>query len=232
MVHTYNESIKKSIILRQTFFDTCNQVIRDYPNINPKKDARVTFFTKSFAVLDSVTLCSIFGDNYLIKNRWWTTITRKYSLMPVKVNLRSDIRYTFDQFVLIGCFHFIFSSMESSLRLITKKLDPIQYEMMQANFDSIYSWLLKKLITNKRNKRTYLRLMDILKLIRNTIHNNGVYSPVPKKNKPQPRNKQITWKGITCKFIINRSIKVDDFWELAFKTTTDILPMMKGNYIF
>src|SRR6266487_1840180 len=108
MVHTYNELIKKSIILRQTFFDTCNQVIRDYPNINPKKDARVTFFTKSFAVLDSVTLCFIFGDSYLIKNRWWTTMTRKYSLMPVKVNLRSAIRYTFDQFVLIGCFHFIF----------------------------------------------------------------------------------------------------------------------------
>jgi hypothetical protein len=83
MVHTYNELIKKSIILRQTFFDTWNQVIRDYPNINSKKDARVTFFTKSFAVLDSVTLCSIFGDSYLIKNRWWTTITRKYSLMSI-----------------------------------------------------------------------------------------------------------------------------------------------------
>ena len=69
--------------------------------------------------------------------------------------------------------------------------------------------------------------MDILTLIRNTIHNNGFYSPVSKMNKPPPRSRQITWKGITCKFIPDRSVKIHDFWELVFRTAVDILPVME-----
>jgi hypothetical protein len=117
--------------------------------------------------------------------------------------------------------------MESSMRLITKEINPVRYEGMQNNFESIYSSLFKTLIKNKTRKKRYLKLMDTLRLIRNTIHNNGVYSPLPKKNKPLPRRRQVTWKGITCKFVVNKNVKVDDFWGLVFKTTPDTIQIMK-----
>lgn len=227
MVYTYSELISRSIELRSSFFKTCKQVINDYPWFNQKKDARITFFTKSFAVLDSITLCFIFGDKYLGKNPWWISIAKQYSLKLPESSIRTAMKDTFDQFVLTACFQLIFSSMESSLRLISKEIDPARYVEMQNSFDSIYSSLFRTLIKNKRRKKRYLKLMDILRLVRNTIHNNGVYCPTPKRNKPPPHSRQITWKGVTCKFTVNRIVKVDNFWELVFRTAADILPIMK-----
>jgi hypothetical protein len=122
VVQTYRELIGKSVRLRRSLFEACEQVIANYPWINQKKDARITFFSKSFAVLDSTTLCFIFGDSYLIRSSWWTSMAKKYSLGMPEPHIRSAMRLAFDQFVLTACFQLIFSSMESSLRLTTKKL--------------------------------------------------------------------------------------------------------------
>ena len=68
--------------------------------------------------------------------------------------------------------------------------------------------------------------MDLLRLIRNTIHHNGAYSPIPEKGKQQ-KDTQKLWKGIKCKFPVNRNVKVDDFWKLVFATMPDCLSMMQ-----
>ena len=96
-------------------------------------------------------------------------MAKKYALRLPQPHIRRAMRLTFDQFVLTACFQLIFSSMESSLRLITKKIDPVSYEAMQNNFDSIYSSLFRILIENKKKRKRYLKLIDILRLIRNTI---------------------------------------------------------------
>ncbi len=50
--------------------------------------------------------------------------------------------------------------------------------------------------------------------------------PTPKRGKA-PRNRQISWKGIRCRFPINRNVKVDDFWKLVFATTPDCLSLLQ-----
>lgn len=89
-------------------------------------------------------------------------MSKQYSLKLLDSSVRTAMKVTFDQFVLMGCFHLIFSSMESSMRLIRKEIDPVSYEGIQNNFDIIYSSLFKTLVKNKRRKKRYLKLMDRL----------------------------------------------------------------------
>ncbi len=222
MVQTCADLITNLTMMRTDFFAKLNETERKYPNIRVEKDCRITFFSKSPVVIDSVTLCFIFAGRHLSNNRWWTTSAQSYNLKPPYVESRVPIIEGFKQFTLLGFFHFMFLSMESSIRLITKNMDSIQYEKMQGSFDKIYSWLISKL----NLPRKYLRLMDLLRLIRNTIHNNGVYSLVPKKGKAL-KNKQKSWNGIKCIFPVNRNIIVDDFWKLAFATLPDCLSMLQ-----
>jgi hypothetical protein len=222
MVQTYSGLINNITNMRTDFFAMLQETVIKYPKISKEKDVRVTFFSKSIVVIDSVTMCCIFADRHLSNSRWWITSAQLYNLNPPPVESRKPMKEGFKQFILLGCFHLMFSAMESSIRLITKAIDQIQYEKMQDSFENIYSWLIRRL----KLRRKYAKLMDVLRLIRNTIHNNGVYSPVPKKGK-LPKNRQRSWKGIKCMFPVNRSVKVDDFWKLVFATTPDCLSMLQ-----
>ncbi|PWU80035.1 MAG: hypothetical protein DLM72_14440 [Candidatus Nitrosopolaris wilkensis] len=82
MAHTNRELILKMSRLRSNFYDAVSSLREDYPGLNPKKDVRITFFTKSFSVMDSVILCFIFSDKYLTNDRWWSTIAKQYTLNP------------------------------------------------------------------------------------------------------------------------------------------------------
>jgi hypothetical protein len=221
MVQTYADLINNITSLRTDFSAKLQETVTKYPKIRKEKDSRVTFLSKSIVVIDSVTMCCIFADRHLSNNKWWTTSAQLYDLNPPPVESRKPMKEGFKQFILLGCFHFLFSAMESSIRVISNAVDQIQYKRMQSSFESIYSWLIQRLKLGKK----YAKLMDVLRLIRNTIHNNGVYSPVPKKGK-RPRNRQMSWRGIKCEFPVNRNVKVDDFWKLVFTTIPDCLSMM------
>lgn len=222
MAQTYADLINNLTNMRTNYFANLVDIIKKYPKIKKEKDGRVTFFSKSIVVIDSVTMCCIFADRHLSNNKWWTTSARLYNLNPPPLVSRKPMREGFKQFILLGCFHFMYSAMESSIRLITKAIDRVQYEERQDSFEKIYSWLIVRLKVKKR----YAKLMDVLRLIRNTIHNNGVYSPVSRKGK-RPKNRQISWKGTKCKFQVDRNVKVDDFWRLVFVTTPDCLSMLQ-----
>jgi hypothetical protein len=222
MIQTYADLISSLINTRTDFFTGLQETRKNYPKIKKEKDARITFFSKSIVIIDSVTLCFIFADRHLSNNRWWVTSANMYHLNSPPVNSRTAIIEGFRQFILLGFFHFMFSAMESSIRLIAKKVDNVLYEKTQRNFENIYQWLVRAL----QLKNRYVKLMDILRLIRNTIHNNGVYSPVPKKGR-QLRDRQMSWKGVRCKFPVNKNVKADDFWRLVFATVPDTLSMMR-----
>ena len=187
MVQAYADLINNLTNMRTDFFASLQETRNKYPKMRKENDSRITFFSKSIVVIDSVTMCFIFADRHLSDNKWWTASAHLYNLNTPPMESRVPMLEGFKQFTLLGFFHFMFSTMESSIRLIAKKIDSTQDEKMQGSFDNVYTWLIKRL--NLWNR--YVKLMDILRLIRNTIHNNGVYSPVPKKGK-QTRNRQIS----------------------------------------
>lgn len=60
------------------------------------------------------------------------------------------------------------------------------------------------------------RVFDFLRLIRNTLHNNGVHIPISKKEK-----KSIDYKGITYDFIEGENLKFVT-WDLLLDIADDM----------
>jgi len=86
-------------------------------------------------------------------------------------------------------FQHLFGTIESTFRLIVRALEPTACKNGAGEFESIYKWLLKKI--NLQQCNTFLHL---LRLIRNTVHNNGVYFHASGKNE------QVSYNGVTYSF--------------------------------
>jgi hypothetical protein len=94
-----------------------------------------------------------------------------------------------------------FSIYESRLRHFQVELDKVACEGGLANFDSITNWTLKKL-----DLKEHLPFCELLRLTRNTIHNNGIYRPI------KSQNAEIVFNGKTYNFIVNKPVDFVD-WE-------------------
>lgn len=75
--------------------------------------------------------------------------------------------------------------------MLAQTLDPDVYRKNARNFKSTYSWFLKTL-----NLVDHEPLLDLLRHIRNTVHNNGVYYH------PNEKDLAVKWKGHTYTFVI------------------------------
>jgi hypothetical protein len=96
-------------------------------------------------------------------------------------------------------------------------LDPIACNNGTSEFLSIYNYLLKKL-----NLKQYNELLDLLRHIRNTIHNNGVYFHSDGKNK------SIQYKGKEYKFWISKPVEFPNgVLSFLLDLMPDILKMIE-----
>jgi hypothetical protein len=211
------ESIER---IRDSFVGTKNEIIKKFPTWNTEKDARITVFSKCINVCNSVQLSFIFMQFHLTQFDWWKQFAK--SDIPSKdLQIYLD---EFDMFTKIGFIQFIFSSIESAFRLYVKSLDSTACNNGTAEFKNIYSWLLKK--TNLQKNEN---LLDLLRLIRNTIHNNSVYFH---KN---GLNETVNFKGKNFNFIVGRPV---DFvtWDFIFEVISDveslIIEVVKSNEIY
>jgi hypothetical protein len=74
--------IKKMVLLRDEVKQSLDKLMTNNPRLNRYYDVRITFFSKSFKVMDSVILYLINAHKYLTSNRWWTETTKQYQLNP------------------------------------------------------------------------------------------------------------------------------------------------------
>ena len=96
------------------------------------------------------------------------------------------------------------------MRLILKSVDSSVCNQGADNFDNICCALLKR-----TGLQTHFDLIEFFKLVRNTLHNNGVYFP------NNPKDKSISYKGKNYFFQVGKKI---DFvtWELLISLVSDI----------
>jgi len=210
------ESIQK---IRDSIFDNKNKIISEFPTWNSEKDARITVFSKLINVCNSTQLSFTFMQFHLTNVDWWKQIAKN------EISQNDTMIYVseFNMFTKIGFVQFAFSSVESAFRLFVKSLDSSACNNGTAEFKSIYSWLLKK-----TNLHIHENLLDLLRLIRNTIHNNGVYFH------KSGLNESVTYKGINYDF--NFGIPVDFVtWNFIFEVMSDvedlIIQVVKSNEI-
>jgi len=66
-----------------------------------------------------------------------------------------------------------FSAIESTLRVLLRAVDAGACGGGMAEFKSIYECLFRTKLTNQPSEG--IELLDLLREVRNTVHNNGVY---------------------------------------------------------
>ena len=174
--------------IRDRAVDDKTAVVALYPFVAPEHDARITAFSKLINVLNSLQLSFTFLSKHLLHKEWWEVIART----PIPDCDKQVYANEFANFVKVGFVHAMFSSIESSLRLFLRALDPTACNGGMAEFKSIYDCLFSsKLATGPTDG---IQLLDLLRLVRNTIHNNGVYF------NPRGGNVTLSWQGQTFEF--------------------------------
>lgn len=159
-----------------------------YSSFDPRKDARITAFSKMINVFNSVQLALTFVSKHLLDLNWWKAVATEE--IPA-----SDARIYVNEFMgfsKIGFVQFLFSTTESSLRLFLRALDPTACDGGMGSFKSVYECLFRSNLSACPPEG--IELLNLLRFVRNTIHNNGVYFH---------RNGQdatVTWRGTPYEF--------------------------------
>jgi hypothetical protein len=182
---------------------------KNFPNIDTANDARFTMLSRSYVALTNTELGLAFIRFHLINREWWNMVdTRAMSDADIQEQING-----FSTFLKIGLIQFLFASIENSFRIFVRALYPGSCNNGTAEFKNIYAFLLTKLgLTH------YFPLLDLVRNIRNTIHNNGVYYH-------SLGNTSISYKGGQYLFELGKPI---DFvsWPFVFNLVPDLLQLM------
>ena len=206
---------KQVEILRDTAAQDKDAVARLYPSFNPEKDARIAVFGKLINVMNSVQLGLTFVSNYLLRRDWWQSISGE--MIPM-----SDIAVyarEFEGFMKIGFVQFMFSSVESSLRVFLRALDPIACRGGTGGFKGVYDCLFKSKLSVCPHEG--IEVLDLLRNARNTIHNNGVYFD------RNGNDATVCWRGVSYTFTHAQPV---DFvtWEFTLEVADAVRGLIRA----
>jgi hypothetical protein len=114
-------------------------------------------------------------------------------------------------FLRISFIQGVFFAVESSLRVFVRSLEPTACAAGCAEFKSIYEWLMKRL-----GLQHHRDLLDLIRNIRNVMHNNGLFFPLSAKDAA------ITYRGTTYDFVMG---KPNSFvtWPLVTTLASDLV---------
>ena len=192
---------------------TRDTLMKKHPSWALPADARIGTFSRYINILESTRLGLIFEEGYLMSRSWWAEyVTSAQALSDVDI---STYILEFDRSQRIGFTHEQFSMIETFLRTIMREINP-GFLAKDDNFANICSWLFKHL--NLQNKE-YEELIKLLRLSRNTIHNNGVYYHKSGKDD------SVVYKGQTYNFIQGKATMFG-IWPFHFSLVSDITRMM------
>ena len=159
-----------------------------YSSFDPELDIRITSIGRLLRTFNATSLSLIFMYKHLMSTEWWhDNINSSFSDSKI-------ISYTegYSWFSRASLLQFTFACLESSFRIILRTLDSTACDNAMGSFKSVYDCLL----TSKLSKcpSESIELLDLLRLVRNTIHNNGVYFH------RSGQNELVNWQGEDYEF--------------------------------
>lgn len=183
-----NEEGKEVLKILRSMHNVCWKIYKDLKlHTYSDKDTRQAFFAKSLNCIRNCYLSYEYFYSYLIDD---ANINDKlYELCgeESKKFILYTAQFEYLQFAKTGMQILLYSSLESSLRSICNEL---QIGSPTKKFSEQYRKLIEELGLDKK----YIELLDILGLIRNTVHNNGVYIS------PNGKDKKLSYNGVTFEF--------------------------------
>lgn len=147
-----------------------------------KDDARLALFAKLMNVSEHVMLGYHILREELNDKNLWDKWQKKGCLevdVPEDTTIESAISHSLIQFELMlrsSLLQNTLYQLEHSFKQFIKKIDINACNSGNTEFKNLYDWLLKK-----TEMTELIPLLDLMRIIRNTSHNNGYF--FPKNNK-------------------------------------------------
>jgi len=159
--------IKKLESICQESFDTQKRLKVIHPEW-AETDARLTVFSKLYNGLTTVLLSVVFIENSLRNGVWWKEKFPNLTAHDVENNKRNYILSTKHSLGML-----LFILVENKFRIFLRAIDPVACNGGTEAFESIYACLLRSKLSNLPPEA--FELLELIRLVRNTIHNDGVY---------------------------------------------------------
>jgi hypothetical protein len=123
-------------------------------------------------------------------------------------------------FYKLGFMQFVFSAIESSLRSLLRALNSTTANNGTAEFKAIYDSLIRTELTLQR-AQDWVNMLDLFRLIRNALHNNGVYFH------KSGTDIEVTYRGISYRFKHGQKINFI-YWGLCLSLLDDSIELLKA----
>lgn len=205
-------------------------------------DARASCLQSLWNVLRHTELSLVYIARHLGEAGWWAAL---------RAGLPSIRQITFEFTAYSQCskfatFHLALSAVENSQRSFLRALAPTAANESRAEYKSVYDCLLR---THLAAPERDLVLLDLLRLIRNTIHNEGVHRPPSGKpialvldGVEYEFQDDVPIEFVTWRFVLDRvrdlvelqdrTVRRAPLWELAAHlpdASAEVLPRLPPN---
>jgi hypothetical protein len=145
-----------------------------YPRINIFGDARFIVFAKCINVMNS-TLFTVNGlEKAIMNDEWWKKMQSYYQVIRPNAIFRKPASLAYyDLFIRTGFATQTFTAIESSFRDFQRALLPDLRPEDVLDIKKVYDKLLGFL----KISGDYGQLLDLYRLVRNTLHNGVYFNP-------------------------------------------------------
>lgn len=175
-------------------------------------DIRLSVFTKIENAVGSTALGFESMTEFL-------RFHRQHQDGSIRAPIEQSVSTELAAFYKLGFTQFVFSAIESSLRSLLRALNSTAANNGTADFKAIYDCLLRTELTLQR-AQDWIDMLDLFRLIRNTLHNNGVYFH------KLGTDTEITYRGIAYPF--KHKQKIDFvYWDLCLSLLDDSIDLLK-----
>jgi hypothetical protein len=205
--------IEKLEKIQQNILDDQRCLSSKYPNWDTKEDIRNTVFFRFINALNSIKLSIIFIEQHLKDNRWWRKSFPEITSHDKQIQLREFAQSTKHHFGLS-----IFILIENAFRIFLRAIDPAACNSGTDAFESIYKCLLNSKLVNTPSS-TAIELLELVRLVRNTIHNDGIYFH------RNGKDIEVSYKGEKYQFIYGKPVEFVT-WEFLLMLTDDIRELL------
>jgi hypothetical protein len=200
--------------IKEQAFNDKQQLTTANPGWNPYKDARLLSLGKFINVCER-TQFGLYILGKMLDNDWYqSNMANETQQDP---DYKMILTVEFEKSLKYGFGMSLFTLIESSFRIFLRAVDPTACKGATTTFDSIYKSLLgfKQLNFPSADKQNVETLLDFIRLVRNLIHNDGVYFDEDGKDK------SVTYRGVQYQFYHGKPVDFV-YWNLLLTLADDI----------